>query len=125
MGAAVGDDFVIETKAKVHFVEKECSNTFSGDVFLRGAENHPLSKPMVDHDQERVKTGGDRKVGDEIARDLLERAGCRGANGGERWDSGMGISLVLLAGGTAFNVSADIGGEAGPPELHRDKLTGF
>ena len=98
MGSTVGDNFVIKAEAKVYFVEKERSNPFSGDILLCGTENHPLSKPMVDHDQKGIKTGRRREVGDKIARDLLERAGCGGANGGERWDGGVGICLVLLAG---------------------------
>ena len=36
LGSAVGDNFVIETEAKVYLVEKECGNAFRGDVFLRG-----------------------------------------------------------------------------------------
>ena len=77
MGALIRDDFVIEAKAEVYFVEKECSYAFGGDVFLRGTVNHPLSKPMVDHNQERIKAGGQGKVGDEVTRDLLEGMGCR------------------------------------------------
>ena len=98
MGSAVGDNFVIKAKAEVHFVEKERSNAFHGDVLLCGTENHPLSKAMVDHDQKGIKTGRRGEVGDKIARDLLERAGCGGANRGEQWDGGVGICLVLLAG---------------------------
>ena len=37
LGASVGYDFVIEAKAEVDFVEKECSNSFGGNVFLHGA----------------------------------------------------------------------------------------
>ena len=106
-------------------MEKECGNALGGDVLLCGTENHPLSKPMVDHNQKGIKTSGRREVGDKITRDLLERAGCGGANGGERQDGGVGISLVLLAGRTALNVLADVGGKAGPPELCSDELSRF
>ena len=34
--ALVRDDFVVEAEAKVHFVEKEGSYSFSSDVFLCG-----------------------------------------------------------------------------------------
>ena len=37
----------------------------------------------------------------------------------------MHVGFVLLAFSTAFNVSADKGGEAGPPEFSGDKLMGF
>ena len=125
MGALVRDDFVVEAEAEVYFVEKECSSTFSSDVLLRGTENHPLCKPMVDHNQEGIEASRDREVGDKVAGDLLERAGRKGANGGEQRDGGMGISLVLLAGCTAFDVFTDVGGKAGPPEFCHDKLSGF
>ena len=98
LGALVRDDFVIETEAEVYFVEKECGNAFGGDVFLCRAENHPLSKPMVDHDQKGIEVGRRGEVSDKVARDLLEGPGGRGVNGSERWNGGMGIWLVLLAG---------------------------
>ena len=58
-------------------MEEEGGNPLGGDRFLSRAKNHPLSKPMVDHDQERVKARGDGEIGDEVAGDLLE-----GARGG-------------------------------------------
>ena len=98
MGASIRDNFVVEAEAKVYFVEKERSNPFSGDILLCGTENHPLSKPMVDHDQKRIEAGERREVGDKVTGDLLEGAGGGGANRSERWDGGVGICLVLLAG---------------------------
>ena len=62
-------------------MEKEGGDSFGGDGFLGRAKNHPLSKPMVYHDQERVKARGDRKVGDEITGDLLEGARSDGFDG--------------------------------------------
>ena len=56
-------------------MKEEVGNSFHGDGFLSGAETHPLSKPMVDHNQKRVETSRGGKVGDEITGDLLERAG--------------------------------------------------
>ena len=55
-------------------MKEEVSNSFCSDGFLGRAENHPLSKPMVNHDQKGVKAGGEGKVGDEIAGVLLEGA---------------------------------------------------
>ena len=98
MGASIRDNFVVEAEAKVYFVEKECGDAFRGDIFLSGTENHPLSKPMVDHDQKGIEAGGMGKVGDKVAGDLLEGAGRGGANRGEWWDGGVGICFVLLAG---------------------------
>ena len=37
----------------------------------------------------------------------------------------MSIGFVLLASSTALDISADKGGEAGPPELGSNKLAGF
>ena len=125
MGSSVGDDFVIEAKAKVYFVEKQRHNAFGSDVFLCGAENYPLHKPMVDHDQKGIEAGGDREVSDKVTGDLLEGAGRGGADGGEWGNSRMGVGLVLLAGCTSLDIFADIGGEAGPPEFCSDKLAGF
>ena len=54
--------------------------------YVINTEDYPLRKSVVDHDQQRVEALGRRKIGDEIARDLLKRAGARGGNrdkGGE------------------------------------------
>ena len=106
-------------------MKEECGDAFRGDVFLCGTENHPLSKPMVDHDQKGIEAGGGREIGDKITGDLLEGAGCAGADGGERRNSGMGVGLVLLAGSTALNIFADVGGETGPPKFRCNELSGF
>ena len=74
LGASIRDDFVKQPEAEEDFVEKEGCDPFGGDGFLSRAKNYPLCKPMVYHDQERIKAHGDRKVCDKIARDLLERA---------------------------------------------------
>ena len=121
LGTTVRYDFVVEAEVEVYFVEKEGSYPFSGDVFLCGTENHPLSKPMVDHNQKRVKARGRGKVGDKVTGDLLEGTGCKGANGGERGNGGMCVSLILLTGSTALNMR----GQAGPPELNGDELVSF
>ena len=36
MGTSVGYDLVVEAKAEVYFVEKECGDSFGSDVFLCG-----------------------------------------------------------------------------------------
>ena len=70
----IKDDFVIEAEVEVYFVEKEGNYPFSNDDFLHRAKNHPLSKPMVNHDQKEIKAGGHGKVSDKIEGDLLEGA---------------------------------------------------
>ena len=81
MGASIRDDFVKQPEAEEDFVEKEGCDPFGGDRFLSRAKNYPLSKPMVYHDQERIKARRDREVRDKIARDLLERARGNGFEG--------------------------------------------
>ena len=53
-------------------MKEESGDPFCSDGFLSGAENHPLSKPMVGHDQKRVKAIRKEKVSDKIVGDLLE-----------------------------------------------------
>ena len=36
------------------------------------AENYPLCKAMVDHDQQGIEARGDGEVSDELTTDLLE-----------------------------------------------------
>ena len=50
----IKDNLVIEPKEKVDLVEKKGGDPFCSDCFLCEAENYPLSKRMVDHNQERV-----------------------------------------------------------------------
>ena len=106
-------------------MEKECGYSFSSDVFLHGTKNHPLSKPMVYHDQKGIKADGRGQVSDKVTRDLLEGVGCRGVNEGEWGNGGVCVGLVLLTGRTAFNIFADVGGKAGPPEFSCDGLVSF
>ena len=87
---------------------KECSYSFCSDVFLCGTENHPLSKPMVYHDQERIKASRRGEIGDKVTRDLLKGAGCRGVNGSEQGNSGMSVGFVLPAGCTALDIFMNI-----------------
>ena len=81
MGATIGDDFIEKSKAKEYFVEKEGGDSFSGNGFLSRAKNYPLSKPMVDHDHERIEAGGHREIRDKVAGDLLEGARGDGFDG--------------------------------------------
>ena len=81
MRAAIRDDFVEKSEAEEDFVEEKGSDPFSGDGFLSGAKNYPLSKPMVYHDHERIEAGRHGDICDKIAGDLLERPGGDGFNG--------------------------------------------
>jgi len=63
--------------------EKESSNIGGVDGFETRDENHSLHKPMVDHDQNRVKTRREQKIRDHVTRDLLKWAGGRGRAQGQ------------------------------------------
>ena len=62
-------------------MEKEGGNPFGSNGFLGRAKNHPLSKSMVDHNQERIEARGDREIRDKIAGNLLEGVRGGGFNG--------------------------------------------
>ena len=106
-------------------MEKEGGDSFGGDGFLSRAMNYPLRKPMVYHDQERIKARGDREIRDKVAGDLLERARGDGLDGREGGYGGVRVNLVLLAKGTALDIAADKGSEARPPEFSGDQLASF
>ena len=57
-------------------MEEKRSYSLGSDGFFSWAKDYPLSKAMVDHDQERIKAGGKGKISDEIIGNLLE--GVRG-----------------------------------------------
>ena len=106
-------------------MKKECSNPFGSDCFLSGAENYPLCKAMVNHDQQRVKAGGKGKVSDEVTGDLLEGARSMGFDQGEWGNGGVCVGLVLLAQGAAFDIFSHELCETRPPEFRGNKLASF
>ena len=97
MRSSIRDDFVIETKSFEDLREEQGGNSSSVDGFLGRAENHPLSKSMVDHDQKSIKTIGKGEVSDQITGDLLEGTGAGGRNREEWGSRRMGVDFVLLA----------------------------
>ena len=90
---AVRNDFVIKAKAEENFVEEKGGDPFGGDGFLGRAENYPLSKPMIDHDQERVKACGDREICDQITGDLLKGVRSGRLDWGKQWVVGCMLTL--------------------------------
>ena len=79
---------------------------------------------MVYHDQNRVKSVGGRKVGDEVHQNLLERVGTFGGNGGKRGVGWVGVDLIGLACGTAGDELVDEGGHSRPPIILLEKGDG-
>ena len=78
------------------------------------------SKPMVDHNQQGVKTIGKGKVSDRVTGDLLEWMRAGGRNRQKRGFGGMRVDFVLLAGSASLHIAADIGSQTRPPEFHGD-----
>ena len=107
---------------KEDFVEEKVGDSFCGDGFLGRAKNHSLSKPMVDHDQKRVKASGEGKVRDEIAGKLLEGAGGSRVNGSEGWSSRVCIGFVLLADRTSLDIFSYKGYKIRLPEFGSNQL---
>ena len=68
-------------------MEEKGGYPFSGDRFLSGAENYPLHKAMVNHDQQGITARGSREVGDQVTGDLLEWAGSTGLDQ-SKWENG-------------------------------------
>ena len=92
----VRDDLVIQSEAKVDFAEKEGSYLLGSDGFLDEAKNYPLCRAMVDQNQQGIKAGGDREVGNEVTRDLLEGVRRAGLDQGEGENSE--VCLTCFAG---------------------------
>ena len=106
-------------------MEKKCSHSLSGDCFLNGAENHPLCKAMVDHDQQRVEARGGGKVSDKVTRDLLEGLEGMRFNWSEWWDNRVGVGFVLLASDITLDLLLHKLCKTRPSEFHSNELTSF
>ena len=72
-------------------MEKESGYLLSSNGFLGGPENYSLCKTMVDHDQQRIETRGDREVSDEVTGDLLEEMGGTRLDRGQQGDGGVHV----------------------------------
>jgi len=94
------------------------------DGFMTRDENHPLHKPMVDHDQNRVKIRGERQICDHVAGNLLEWVGGGGRDRAKPRDSQVSVNLVGLASSTASHKSVNKGGKTGPPIVALNQVNG-
>ena len=106
-------------------MKEKGSYPFGSDGFFSRAENYPLSKAMVDYDQQRVKARGGGEVSDKVTRDLLEQSGCMRSDQCKQEDSGVCVRLVFLACGIALDIFSHKLHETQPPELGGDKLASF
>jgi len=121
---AVWDYFVKETKADKDMSKEQGGNSSSIDSFKTRDENHPLHKPMVDHDQYRVKASGKQKICDHVTWDLLERVGDEGRNGAKPRNSQVSVDLVGLASSAASHKLANEGGKTRPPVVALNQVNG-
>ena len=106
-------------------MKKEGCDSLSSSRFLSRAENYPLCKAVVDHDQERIKARGGGKIRDEIAGQLLEWTGGGGADGIKGRYRGVHVGLGLLTISASFNILSYELGKAGPPIVSCHKLADF
>ena len=115
LGTTIRDKGVMETKTFEYVVKKGLGDPGCTNGFATRSKNYPLSKAMVDHDQDRIESRGRRKVGDEVDRELLEweRGGGRYRTEGQ--SGGMGVDFVLLTDRTFINKMFDEGGKSRPP----------
>ena len=64
----------MEAETEEYVFEKEFSDSFGIDGFVTRSENDPLRKAVVDHDQQRIKTGRGGQAGNKVDRKLLKWA---------------------------------------------------
>ena len=113
----------MEVKTFEHIFKEKLGD--SGSINGLGARNkdYPLYKAMVNHDQDGIKTGGRRKICDEVNGELAEGKRSGGRDGMERRQGGVSINLVLLADLIAIDKVFDKGGKTGPPVvMFKDNL---
>ena len=58
--------------------------------FATRGENYPLTKAMIDHDHDRIKTINWREVGDKVNREVLKEVGALKSKGSDGWDHRVG-----------------------------------
>ena len=97
-----------------HIFKEKLGDSSSINGFGARNKDYPLHKAMVDHNQDRIKTRGGRKICDEANRELAEGKRSRGRDGMERRRGGVSINLVQLADCTAIDKVFDKGEKTGP-----------
>ena len=107
----------MKTEVFEYEVKKQLGDSCSINGFLARCKNYPLSKAMVDHDHDRIKSRRRREVGDEINGELFKRERDIRLDWEQRWDSRVCVGLVLLANGATSDKVLYEGGETWPPEI--------
>ena len=107
----------MKTEAFEYGVEKQLGNSCSVNGLLARCKNYSLSKAMVNHDHNRIKSRGGREGGDEVNGELFKGERDSGLDREERRYDGVSVGLVLLADGTTSDEVFYKGGEARPLEI--------
>ena len=107
----------MKTEALEYVVKKQLGNPSSVDGLLARCKNYSLSKAMVDHDHDRIKTRGGGEVGDEVNRELSKRERDRGLDREQRRDNRVSVGLVLLTDWATGDEVFDECGEARPSKI--------
>jgi len=102
--------------------EKQGGNTGGVNRLGTWDENHPLCKPMVDHNQNRVKTRREQQIHDHVTQNLLKQVEGGGRDGAEPRDSRVYVNLVGLTSSTASHKLLDKGGQTGPPVVALNQM---
>ena len=105
----------MEAETEEYVFEKEASDPFGIDSFVARSENDPLRKAVVNHDQQGIKTGRGRQTGDKVDRELLERVGAGGWQGGKGGDGWVSIYFHLLAESATSDEATDERRHTRPP----------
>ena len=62
----IRNEGVVKTEAFEYKVKKQLGNSCGVNGFVARCKNYPLCKALVDHDHYRIKSRGNREIGDEI-----------------------------------------------------------
>ena len=62
----------MKTEAFEYEVKKQLGNSCSVHGLLARCKNYPLSKAMVDHDHDRIKSRRRREISDEVNGELFK-----------------------------------------------------
>ena len=113
----IRDDLVVKAELGEDVLEKDFGDVRHRGGFIARAENYPLQKAMVYHDQNRVKSAGEGEICDKIHGDLLERAGTFGGDRDQGGVCGVGVDFIGLACGAPGDEFLNEGGHARPPTV--------
>ena len=66
MRASIRDKGIMEAEMFEHIFKEKLGNSSGVNGFGARTKDYPLHKAVVNHNQDRIKTEGGRKIGDEV-----------------------------------------------------------